>query len=137
MRKRPHVNDLLNHIPDDCEVIVFTTGMTNYAEVMIPLLFKDHFEKHMRRNRTLHFKILAKPHALEPGKPIACMRPLASSILIDDSESNAIQTEKNNHIWIPKWKGDDPNDEALNVIALRFFPHFVKADDVRKVPKSR
>lgn len=106
---RPFLKEFLEVMSRHYEIVIFTSSMPDYSEEIIaglPHISHRLYRYHTTRLKHRHIKDLAR-----------LGRPLESVVMVDNEEDNFV-LQKENGIRIVEWRGEDPQDQELNILGV-------------------
>lgn len=123
VRKRPLVDEFLRAVAEDFELVIFTAGTKEYANLVLDVLDKDRLIQHR----------LFRDHCSGPDKELSRLgRDLATTLLLDN-RGPEVSPQAENVYAIPDFDGlqSESGDRELEKVQHSLKRDIVPAADVR------
>ena len=126
---RPGLENFLEVISEFYEIIVFTSGTKDYADIILDIIEN-------KKNKKYFSGRLYREHIIKVGnqstKDLTKLgRNLAKTIIVDNL-SQCFKLQKENGILISSFYGENENDNALIELQKILIKIYYEKNDVRK-----
>ena len=125
---RPHLHYFLSKLKQDFNLVLFTAGLQEYAEIIIQYL--DPEEEFFCQKYYRKHLIEMENQVYQKNLNMVC--PDLSRILILDNNPVNFSKQTKNGIWVKSWYGDSKDDSLLRLVPLLTNMLTCGVEDVRE-----